>query len=268
MKKKVVLITGHESGRVVTILKHLLIQNDFEISAVLFDENQTSSKQRQLKRLKAWFRHGGIAYVIWRLFLIIKSRKSTSQQILAGDSLFDLLERNNIPYLKVPTVNSKAAENYLKEWKFDIGLSIGNRIITERIFNTPSLGTINLHHGNIPSFRGGPPCFWELATGQKEVYASVHKIDERIDHGMLLKQGSIPIIKDDTTESLFRKLGDIDKFLVSEVLTDMSLDRVNQIPVDFEGSIVRTIPSYFEVRKAKKMLGKYVDPFGYLNVNE
>ena len=54
-------------------------------------------------------------------------------------------------------------------------------------------GTINVHHGAVPEYRGGPPVFWELRDGLDAVGFTIHLIDAGIDTGPVLAAGEVPI---------------------------------------------------------------------------
>ena len=265
MKKGIVLVTGQKSGRIVSLLSELVKDNDeFKLIAVIFDENKTGSRTRKLNRLKVWFKTRGLIYLIWRLYLAKKSKPQTTH----GNSIFDFLKKEKVPCFKFSNINSKEAEEKIKELEPYILVSSGNRIITEKIFSIAENCTINLHHGKIPEFRGGPPCFWELYNQEDRAYVSVHKIDKKIDHGVLLAEDFVEIPAKSTPKSIFEKMGDIDSALVIKTLKQLSLGTEKEISVDFSNSLVRTIPSYFEVKRAERNLDYKFDPFGYKEVKQ
>jgi methionyl-tRNA formyltransferase len=101
------------------------------------------------------------------------------------------LEQLGVPIARVPTLNGEEAREALRDT--DVAVSLDNSLISEETFTVPRLGTINVHHGSVPDYRGGPPVFWELADGQERVGFTVHRIDAGIDTGPVLAAGDVPI---------------------------------------------------------------------------
>lgn len=92
-----------------------------------------------------------------------------------------------------PTVNGRAAQRLLEELSPDLGLSLGAPILKERVFGIPRLGTINLHKGKVPEYRGMPPAFWEILNGETSVGCTVHKVLKTLDSGPVWAEGEVPI---------------------------------------------------------------------------
>lgn len=83
-------------------------------------------------------------------------------------------------------------------WRPDLGLSLGAPVLKRPLFGLPRHGTINLHLGRVPDYRGAPPGFWELWTGATEIGATIHMVDDGLDTGPVLEQLLAPIYPDDT----------------------------------------------------------------------
>lgn len=95
--------------------------------------------------------------------------------------------------VRVRSANGEDAHAALRELAPDLALTLGARLLGEETFSLPPLGTINVHHGAVPRFRGGPPVFWELAEGAETVGYTVHRVDAGIDTGAVLAEGEVPI---------------------------------------------------------------------------
>ena len=80
----------------------------------------------------------------------------------------------------------------------DLGVIYGTNIVRESVFRIPRLGSINLHQGLAPFYRGGPPVFWELYNGEREVGLTVHFVEAKVDTGAILLQEAVPLAYDDT----------------------------------------------------------------------
>jgi methionyl-tRNA formyltransferase len=95
--------------------------------------------------------------------------------------------------VRVPSLNGEEARDALRRLGADVAVSLDNTIIREATFSLPAHGTINVHHGAVPEYRGGPPVFWELRDGGDTVGFTVHLIDAGIDTGPVLARGEVPI---------------------------------------------------------------------------
>jgi methionyl-tRNA formyltransferase len=95
--------------------------------------------------------------------------------------------------VRVPTLNGDEAREALRRLGADVAISLDNAIIRPETFGLPAHGTINVHHGAVPGYRGGPPVFWELRDGLDRVGFTIHLIDAGIDTGPVLAHGEVPI---------------------------------------------------------------------------
>jgi methionyl-tRNA formyltransferase len=75
----------------------------------------------------------------------------------------------------------------------DLGVLAGVYILKEEVFRIPRLGSINLHTGKVPEYRGSAPAFWELYNGETEVGVTVHQVTERLDAGTVIRQRLFPL---------------------------------------------------------------------------
>jgi methionyl-tRNA formyltransferase len=78
----------------------------------------------------------------------------------------------------------------------DLGVVLGTNILKASVFNIPRLGSINLHQGLAPYYRGGPPVFWELFNDESEVGITIHFVAAKVDTGDIILQETLPLIYD------------------------------------------------------------------------
>lgn len=100
-----------------------------------------------------------------------------------------------VEVVRVPSLNCERAREALRALDAGVAVSLDNALIEEATFSLPPLGTLNVHHGAVPEYRGGPPVFWELADGRETVGFTVHRIDTGIDTGPVLAQGEVAIVR-------------------------------------------------------------------------
>src|SRR5215471_6112992 len=102
-----------------------------------------------------------------------------------------LRSRTNIQLLKVASILSADALEAVDAFAPDLGLSLAAPILPRSLFARPRLGTVNLHKGKLPDYRGMPPAFWELWNGEHSVGCTVHWVDDKLDTGPLVAQSTV-----------------------------------------------------------------------------
>jgi phosphoribosylglycinamide formyltransferase-1 len=80
------------------------------------------------------------------------------------------------------------------------------RIITPLFLNAFPMKIINIHPALLPSFPGLNVQQKALNHGAKFSGATVHFVDEGIDSGPIILQAAVPILDDDTTETLSARI--------------------------------------------------------------
>jgi methionyl-tRNA formyltransferase len=126
----------------------------------------------------------------------------------------------------VENVNS---EQYLASFpvgkKPRLGIICGfPTIFKAELINQPQFGTINLHAGKLPQYRGGSPLNWQLIQGEKEISISVIQVDEGIDTGIILTERSFPVAFEDDIDDVHKKANKLFPILVEEVLKRFDQD--------------------------------------------
>jgi folate-dependent phosphoribosylglycinamide formyltransferase PurN len=88
----------------------------------------------------------------------------------------------------VDDYHSIAAREALRLLRPDLGLVVGTYILRDGVFDIPRYGSINLHSGKAPQYRGAAPAFWELYNGETEVGITIHRVAAELDAGDVLRQ--------------------------------------------------------------------------------
>lgn len=65
---------------------------------------------------------------------------------------------------------------------------------------------LNIHPSLLPAFPGVRAVENALAHGVKTTGVTVHLVDERVDHGPIVAQVPVPVLADDTVETLHRRI--------------------------------------------------------------
>jgi len=102
---------------------------------------------------------------------------------------------------------------------------------------------INIHPALLPGF-GGKGYYGNkvheavLKAGCKVTGCTVHFVDNEYDHGPIIAQRAVPVLEDDTTESLAHRVQEAEREIYPEVLRLCAAGRVK-----VEGRRVRVLPA-------------------------
>ena len=99
-----------------------------------------------------------------------------------------------------------------------------------RILKAPMLEAfpkrvINIHPSLLPKFPGLEAWKQALVAGEKAAGCSVHFVDAGIDHGPVIAQREVPILPNDTADSLHARIQIAEHDLYPEVIANFSCDR-------------------------------------------
>lgn len=221
------------------IASRFLLRSNVRVALVLLDEGPgpgVAARARKLRRV------GPTAVPVG---LALRRAYARAQGELPH------VDELGIPVLRVSTLNGPEARAALSG--ISTAVSLDSRLISEATFSVPLQGTVNVHHGAVPEYRGGPPVFWELADGRDTVGFTVHRIDRGIDTGPVLEAGEVAIVRRptlaETLAATIPTLHEASLDALERVLARGELDGVRQPSA---GSL-RTTPrlrDYVRVRRA------------------
>ena len=132
-----------------------------------------------------------------------------------------VLARPNVASFATPDIHGDDALASIRDFAPDIGLSLATPILKEALFSIPRLGTLNLHKGKLPDYRGMPPAFWELWNGETQLGCTVHHINAGLDKGDIVAQTTIPRQRYSTLKGL--------QLMLDEVGIDLTVDAVKTV---------------------------------------
>jgi len=92
------------------------------------------------------------------------------------------------------------------------------RIIPQWMIDLPLLGNLNVHASLLPKYRGAAPIQWAIASGESVTGVTTMRIDAGLDTGDVLLQKELPILADDTAETLAPRLANLGATLMIETL--------------------------------------------------
>jgi hypothetical protein len=231
----VVVMTRNPRG----IASRFLVRQNIAVAAVLLDVSAGPGARARLRKLR---RIGPSAIPVGLALRRLYAR--AQRDVPSVDQL-------DVNVVRVPTLNGPEARAVLAAT--DVAVSLDNALISEATFTVPARGTINVHHGAVPDYRGGPPVFWELADGRDTVGFTVHRIDAGIDTGPVLATGEVSITRRATlAETLAATLPPLHEASLDALEQVLAAGNFDGTPQRYRGR-ARTTPSlrdYLGVRRA------------------
>jgi len=182
-------------GGIETALKRLLALDCAEVAGV-FIETDTVRRVGWREKIRRSIRYDGYAATLTKLARpLLRSRAAgaTVAEASSRDSLRAIAEAHGVPVHFVNNYHSPEAIALMREADADLGVVLGTNILKESVFKIPRLGSINVHQGLAPYYRGCPAVFWELFNDEREVGLTVHFVETKVDTGKIVMQETVPL---------------------------------------------------------------------------
>lgn len=121
-------------------------------------------------------------------------------------------------------VNTEESIAFIQACQPDIIVTSGCPLLRPEVFELPRLGTLNIHYGISPAYRGEHTMFWPLYHGDtSNLGVTILQIDAGIDTGPILAQGWPALTSEDTEATLLAKSA---RLVVRQLIT--VLDAIEQ----------------------------------------
>ncbi|UVI27835.1 methionyl-tRNA formyltransferase [Paenibacillus spongiae] len=92
------------------------------------------------------------------------------------------------------------------------------QILPRAVLDIPPLGCINVHGSLLPRYRGGAPIQRVIMNGENVTGVTIMYMAEGLDTGDMISRVEIPIRDEDTSGTIFAKLGEAGAKLLMETL--------------------------------------------------
>lgn len=93
----------------------------------------------------------------------------------------------------VPDIHDDAVLDRVRALKPELGLVYGSPILKPALFEIPAQGTLGIHHGQLPQYRGKKTTFWAMYNGEAEAAVTIQKINAGLDTGQIVNSDTVPI---------------------------------------------------------------------------
>ena len=110
---------------------------------------------------------------------------------------------------------------------YQVGFCVGYmKILRKEFFEIPKYGIFNLHCGKLPEYRGRAPISRTIMNGDKDLIATLHKIDEGVDSGPIAIETKIKITVNDDVNTLYKKFSDNSYKSIIELLKKLKSGKI------------------------------------------
>ena len=122
-----------------------------------------------------------------------------------------------IPHVRVPHKDEDKMIELFKAWRVDLIILAGYM----RVIKNPSAfpaPMINVHPSLLPKYKGLNAVEQAMDSGDSVTGCTVHYVTEELDGGTIIAQQEVPILPDDTVESLTKAIQRMEYGLLPSVI--------------------------------------------------
>jgi phosphoribosylglycinamide formyltransferase-1 len=98
------------------------------------------------------------------------------------------------------------------------------RVLKEQMLAAFPRRIVNIHPSLLPKFPGLEAWKQALEANEKWTGVTVHYVDEKVDHGDIIEQRKVPVMTDDTPESLHARIQEVEHALYPKALEKVLRD--------------------------------------------
>ncbi len=96
-------------------------------------------------------------------------------------------------FLIVPDIHAPAVLQHVRELEPDLGVIYGSPVLRPELFDIPRFGTLGIHHGTLPRYRGKKTTFWEVFNNEPVAGVTIQRVNTGLDAGEVVMQGEVPV---------------------------------------------------------------------------
>ena len=142
----------------------------------------------------------------------------------------ELALKYGIPVLQPEKLGKRAVLDEMRGFGADvIVVAAFGKILRTSVLQMTPYGCLNVHASLLPKYRGAAPVQWAILDGEEKTGVTIMQMNEGLDTGDMLASAEIPILPEDTGDSLEEKLSRLGGPLLLEVLDQ--LEKGTALPV-------------------------------------
>jgi methionyl-tRNA formyltransferase len=262
---RIVVITQEDKFVIPKNIEALIEVPGVDIHSVFAVESKNSlaSKKSIFLQGFGFFQSAKMfSVMLWKTLLIWLSDLVFQQDRPRHCSIETLCKSAEVSYSKVADINDEGVLSQLRHTSPDLIISYSApTVFGPELLSIPSIACINLHCSLLPAFSGIMPSFWVLQRGEKMAGYSVHLMDDKIDNGRILRQGSFPIRDNETMFSLIHRTkkagGELMCIVVDMLIKGNALDDIHCAENSYVKSYF-TWPTVAEMREFRSKGGRLI----------
>lgn len=186
----VVLTSGPDLGNGVReFIRQLELHPDIELSAVIW---QTQSPNlhgvvADLWRRRRWL--AGPLLVQKYLGMLVRFLMRPVHEIRLARTVRAIHDRIHC----FEDMHSLLALDRIRDCHPLLLLVYGAPIIRKSLFEIAPLGTLGIHHGKVPEYRGKKTTFWAVYNNEPTAGVTIQRINDTLDGGDVVESGEVAI---------------------------------------------------------------------------
>jgi len=122
-----------------------------------------------------------------------------------------------IPHVRVPHKDEDKMIELFKVWRVDLIILAGYMRVIKNPSKFPA-PMINVHPSLLPKYKGLNVVERAMEAGETVTGCTVHYVTEELDGGTIIAQQEVPILPDDTVESLTQAIQRMEYGLLPSVI--------------------------------------------------
>ena len=174
---------------------------------------------------------GDLCHAIRSIIRAILCRPKPTRLIRARFNAWKWLDKEKVPRITSPNVNSSNFNEYVKGLNVDlIVVYYFPQILKTALLQTPRLGVLNCHPSLLPRYGGPNPTFWMIKNGESVAGITIHVMTEKIDAGDIIAQQELIIGEEENAGQLMQRQHHAAAALLTEAIQDMAQGTLDPKP--------------------------------------
>jgi methionyl-tRNA formyltransferase len=136
---------------------------------------------------------------------------------------------HNLPLLQPEKLKAPEFFEALIAWQPDLQVVVAFRMLPEKIWSLPPMGTLNVHGSLLPQYRGAAPINWAIMNGEKETGVTTFQLQHAIDTGDILLQDRIEITENMTAGELHDTMMNVGANLLVKTLKGLIQNTIQSV---------------------------------------
>jgi methionyl-tRNA formyltransferase len=137
---------------------------------------------------------------------------------------------HNLPLLQPEKLKDPSFFEALSAWSPDLQVVVAFRMLPEKIWSFPPMGTLNVHGSLLPQYRGAAPINWAIMNGENETGVTTFQLQHAIDTGDILLQDKITITENMTAGDLHDIMMVVGANLLVKTLDGLFNNTIKSLP--------------------------------------